>query len=168
MVVSFPMSEDGAGAGEASCWQCRWMLRSLGLFQGLEQDAFHAEHVDEVHLQGTLAGGVQAFGGVALLQADELVALPYFGPRQRTVKEALGEFGHRRTLLGGAALDAVGGPEGVSAQLGRVVLGVGGPPASRLAGVNFNQATPVVDAHQLEAQPDLHLLPRGHRADGTE
>ena len=86
------------------------MLRSLGLFQGLEQDAFHATHVNQVHLQGSTAGGIEAFGGVALAQAQELVALPDASPGQGAVEEALGEFGHRGALFGGAALDAIRRP----------------------------------------------------------
>ena len=79
-------------------------------------------------------------------------------------QEALGEFGHCWTLLGGAALDAVGSPEGVGAQPGGVVGSVGGAAATWLAGVDLHQSAPVVDAHQLHAQADLHLLPR--RAQG--
>ena len=70
------MGENGARAGEAPEGQGRGMLGSLLLLQGLEQDALHATHVDEVHLQGSTAGGIQRFGRVALAQADELVALP--------------------------------------------------------------------------------------------
>ena len=70
------MGEDAARAGEAPEGQRRGMLGSLGLFQGLEQDALHSTHVDQVHLQGPAAGGIQAFGRVALAQADELVPLP--------------------------------------------------------------------------------------------
>ena len=148
------------------------MFWGLAMFQGLEQDAFHSAHVNEVHLQGPAAGGVQAFGGVALPQADELVALPDLGPGQGSVEEALDEFGHCGSLLRGAALDAVGSPEGVGTQLGRVVLGVGGATPARLAGVDLDQGSPVVDAHQLEAQADLHLLsgraPGGrHRVEGV-
>ena len=70
------MGEDAARAGEAADGQGRGLLGSLLLFQGLKQDALHATHVDEVHLQGSAAGRVQAFGRVALAQADELVPLP--------------------------------------------------------------------------------------------
>ena len=56
--------EDAARAGEAPEGQRRGMLGSLGLFQGLEQDALHATHVDEVHLQGPAAGGIQGVSGV--------------------------------------------------------------------------------------------------------
>ena len=43
--------------------------------------------------------------------------------------------------------------------------------AARLTRVDLDQASPVVDAHQLEAQPDFHLLPwraqgRRHRVEG--
>ena len=112
MAVAFPHGEDSARAGEASCWQRRGMFWGLLLLQGLEQDAFHSAHVNEVHLQGPAAGGVQAFGGVALPQADELVALPDLGPGQGPVEEALGEFGHCGSLLRRAAFDAVGRPQG--------------------------------------------------------
>ena len=166
------MGEDIAWACEASRWQRRGMFRGLGLFQRLHEDALHAPDVDEVHLQGLSAGGVQTLGSVALSQPDELVALPHLGPRERPVEQALSEFGHRRTLLGGAALDAVGSPEGVGAQLGGVVGSVGGAAAPRLAGVDLDQLASVVDADQLQAQADLHLLPRraqggGHRVEGV-
>ena len=148
------------------------MFWGLLLLQGLEEDAFHSAHVDQVHLQGLPAGGVQAFGGVALSQAQELVTLPDPGPGQGPVEEALSEFGHRRSLLRRAAFDAVGSPEGVGAQLGRIVLGISGAAAARLARVDLDQAAPVVDAYQLEAQADLHLLPgraQGgrHRVEGV-
>ena len=153
------MGEDVARAGKASCGQGRWMFRGLLLFQGLEQDALDAPDVDEVHVQGPTTGGVQALGCVALTQAQELVALPDSRPGQGTVEEPLGEFGHRGTLLGSAALDAVGSPEGVGAQLGGVVGRVGGSAAPGLAGVDLKELAPVVDTHQLQAQADLHLLP---------
>ena len=86
------------------------------------------------------------------------------GPRKRTVEQPLSEFSHRRTQLGGAGLDAVGHPGGVGGKLGRVVVGIGGPPALGLADVGLDQPAPVIDAHQLAAQPDLHLLTR--RAQG--
>ena len=70
------MGEYLARACEAARWQGWGMLGSLLLLQGLEQDAFHAAHVNQVHLQGPAAGRVQAFGRVALAQADELVPLP--------------------------------------------------------------------------------------------
>ena len=118
MAVSFPVGEDLAWAGESARWQGWGLLGSLGLFQGLEQDALHPSHVDQVHLQGSAAGRVQAFGRVALAQADELVTLPDSGPGQGAIEEAVGELAHRGALLGGAALDAVGRPQGVGAQLG--------------------------------------------------
>ena len=51
-----------------------------------------------------------------------------------------------------------GGRQGVGAQLGGVVRGVGGAATPGLAGLDLDQAAPVVDAHQLETQADLHLL----------
>ena len=44
-------------------------------------------------------------------------------------------------------------------------------PAAHLTRVDLDQASPVVDAHQLEAQLDLYLLPwraqgRRHRVEG--
>ena len=47
------------------------------------------------HLQGSAAGRVQAFGRVALAQADELVTLPDSGPGQGAIEEAVGELAHR-------------------------------------------------------------------------
>ena len=135
------------------------MLRCLALLQGLHQDAFHPAHVDEVHLQGPAAGGVQTLRRVALAHADERVALPDLGPWQGTVEEPLGEVGHRRSLLGRAALDALGGPQGVGGQLRRIVGAIGGAAAARLPGLELEQPSPVVDGRQLAAQPDLHLLP---------
>ena len=89
-----------------------------------------------------------------------------------TVKEPVGEFGHCRSLLGRAALDALWGSQGVGRRLGWVVGGIGGAAVARLAGVELEQPSPVVDAHQLAAQPDLHLLPRRtegrrHRIEGV-
>ena len=153
------MGEDLAWAGEAACRQGRGMLRSLLLFQGLHQDALDAAHVNEVHLQGLPAGGIQALGRVALSQANELVALPDSGPGQGAVEEAVGELGHRGALIGGAELDAVGRPQRVSAQFSGVVGSVGGAAAPGLAGVDLDQLALVEDAHQLYTQADFHLLP---------
>ena len=58
-----------------------------------------------------------------------------------------------------SAIHTIGRPGGVGGQLSGVVLGVGGATAARLAGMDLDQATPVADAHQLETQADLHLLP---------
>ena len=126
LAVAFGVGEELAWAGEAACGQGWRMLRNLLLLQGLEQDAFHATHVDEVNLQGPAAGGVQALGSVALAKAQELVALSDSRPEQRAAEEAVGELGYCGALFGGAALDAVGRPQGVGAQLGGVVGGVGG------------------------------------------
>ena len=143
------------------------------MLQGLDQDAFHPAHVDEVDLQGSSAGRVQALWGVALSQPQELVALSDPGPGQRSVEEAVGELAHRRPLLGGTALDARRRPEGVGGQFLRVVVGIGGTAAPRLAWMDLQKPATVEDAHQLAAQADLHLLPRRaqgrrHRVDGTE
>ena len=59
------------------------------------------------------------------------MSLPDLGPWKGTVKEAVGEFGHRRSLLGRAALDALEGSQGVGGQLGWVVGGIGGAAAAR-------------------------------------
>ena len=98
--------------------------------------------------------------------------LPDLGPWEGTIKEPLGEFGHRGSLIGSAALDVLGGSQGVGGQLRRIVGGIGGAAAARLAGVELEQPSPVVDAHQLAAQPDLHPLSGraqrgGHRVEGV-
>ena len=152
------------GAGRSIRGQRRRVLRLFALLQGLYQDALHPAHVDEIDFQGPAAGGVQPFRGVALPQSYELVALPDLGPRQRTVEQSLGEFGHRRSVLRSTALDPVRSPQGVGGQLRRVVGRVRGAAAARLAEVGLDQLAPVVDADQLAAQADLHLLPR--RAQG--
>ena len=110
------MGEDLAWAGEAACGQWLGMLRSLMLFQG------------------STAGGAQAFGRVALAQADELVALPDSGPGQGAVEEAGGELAHRGALLGGLGLDAVGSPQGVGRELSGIVGIVSGATACPEAG----------------------------------
>ena len=122
--------------------------------------AFHPAHVDEVHVQGPAAGVVQTLRRVALSQADQLVSLADLGPGRGTVKEPVGEFGHRRSQLGRAALDAVGRLGGVCGEVGRVVLGVGGPAPLGLTDVGLDQAAPVIDVHQLVVRPDLHPLTR--------
>ena len=73
---------------------------------------FDPAPVDEVHVQGPAADVVQTLRRVALSQADQLVSLPHLGPWKGTVKEPVGEFGHRRSLFGRAALDALGGSQG--------------------------------------------------------
>ena len=66
------------------------MLRRLAPLQCLYQDAFDPAHVDEVHVQGPAAGGVQTLRRVALSQADQLVALSDLGPWKGTVEQPLG------------------------------------------------------------------------------
>ena len=129
------MGEDGARPGEASRRQWFRMRRGIFALQCLGKDAFDPTHVDEVHIQGLAAGGVQALRRVPLAQTDQLVSLPDLGPGKVTVKETLGEFGHGRSMLRRAALDAVRGAQGVGGQLFRVVLWVGGAAAARLTGV---------------------------------
>ena len=72
--------------------------------------------------------------------------LPDSGPRQGAIEEAVGELGHRRALLGGAALDAVGRPQRVGRELSGKVGSVGGSAALGLAGVDLDQLAPVEDA----------------------
>ena len=140
------------------------MFRGLLLLQGLDQDVLHTTHVNQVHLQSPAAHRIEAFGGVALTQAKEFVALPDPGPWEGPVKQPVCEDGYCRAQLRRAALDPLRCPESVGTQLGRIVLGVSGSATARPTRVDLDQASPVVDAHQLEAQPDLHLLSR--RAQG--
>ena len=140
--------------------------------KGLDQDALHATHVNQVHLQSPAARRIEALGGVALTQVKEFVALPDLGPWEGPVKQAVGEDGYCRAQLRRAALDPLRRPESVGTQLGRIVLGVSGSATARLTRVDLDQASPLVDAHQLEAQPDLHLLSRRaqgrrHRVEGV-
>ena len=88
------------------------------------------------------------------------MALANLGPGQGTVEEAVGELGHRRSLLGGAAFDPLRGSHGVGAQLLRVVGDVRGAASPGLAGMDLDQLAPVEDADKLASQPDLHLLAR--------
>ena len=67
------MSEDAARPSESPRRQWRKMGLDSFFFQGLDQDAFEATHVDEVDRQGFLAGGVKAFGGIAFPQPNELL-----------------------------------------------------------------------------------------------
>ena len=166
--MTLGMGEDFACAGEKA-WGQRCWKKLLGLLSvwGLNQDAFDATGINEVHLQGLPAGGVQAFGRVTLAQPQKLVALPDSGPGQVTVKEAFGELGHRWAQLGGATPDAVGRPEAVGTQLGGVVGGVGGAAAFGLAVVDLDQLALVEDAHQLQAQAYLHLLLRRAKGGGN-
>jgi len=71
------MGEYGAGPGEASGGRGQGQLGRGLLVQGLHQDALQAADVDEVHVQGPAAGGVQARAGVALGQA-QLSRVNYF------------------------------------------------------------------------------------------
>ena len=81
------MGEDRAWPGEPAGWYGQGQLGHGFLFQGLHQDAFDPAHVDEVHVQGPAAGGVQTLRRVALSHADELVALSDLGPWQWTVEQ---------------------------------------------------------------------------------
>ena len=132
--------EDVACACKAARWQGRRMFRGFDLFQHLHEDALHPPDVVQVHLQGSAACRV----------------------------EALSKCGHCGTLLGGTALDAVGRPEGVGAQLGGIVGGIGGAATPGLARVDLDQPSPVVDAYQLAAQAISTWCPGGHWVDGTE
>ena len=84
------MGEDVSGLGEASRRQWWGMIRRLAPLQGLDQDAFDPAHVDEVHVQGPAAGGVQTLRRVALSEADQLVSLPDLGPWKGAFKEPVG------------------------------------------------------------------------------
>ena len=56
------MGKAVAWAGETARGQGRGLLGALLSFQGLDQDALDTAHVDEIHLQGLAAGGVQVLG----------------------------------------------------------------------------------------------------------
>ena len=84
--MAFGVGEDLAWTGEASLGQRFRMFRNLLLLQSLDQNALDSAHVDEVHLQGSAAGGVQTLGSVALAQTDELVALSDSRPGQGAVE----------------------------------------------------------------------------------
>src|SRR5918996_1220789 len=99
-------------------------------------------------------------------QAQQLLTLPQLGPGQGAFQEPLGKVARCRPQGGGLALDPVRGPQSVWAQLRRVVLLVGGPAPARLSGVDLDQLAPVVDAHQLVVQPDLHPAPRRTQGGG--
>ena len=94
--VRVALGEDASGPSEAAGWQGQRQLGRGLLFQSLDQDVLHAVHVDEVDVQGPLTGGVQALGGVAVAQAQQLVSLPDLGPGVVALEEAFGEFAHRR------------------------------------------------------------------------
>ena len=111
-------------------------------------------------LERAAAGGVEAGGGVALRQPQQLVALPELRPGQGSLEQPLGVAAHGLTELGGAPLELVGRAQRVGAELRRVVVAVGGAPAAGLARVDLEQRAAVVDAHQLRAELHLHLLPR--------
>jgi len=138
----------------------------VGFFrlQRLDEDALDAAHVDEVDVEGLAAGVIEALGGVALAEADELEALAHLRPRPGAVEETLGEDGHCGTVLCCAALDAIRRPQRVGGQLSGVIGGVGGTAAARLPWMDLDQPAPVIDAHQLAVLADLHLLTR--RAEG--
>ena len=88
------------------------------------------------------------------------MSLPDPGPGVVASEEALGEFTHRRSQLGGVPLDAVRRPGGVGTDLGRVIVHVGGASAYGLPLMHLDQLAPLVDAHQLAVQPHLHLPTR--------
>ena len=81
------------------------------LVEGLDEDALEAAHVDEVDLERAAAGGVEAVRGVALGEAQQLVALPELRPGQGALEETLGVGAHglpssaaRRCIQSGARL----------------------------------------------------------------
>ena len=121
------MGEDGAGPGETAGWRRQGQLGSGFLFQGLHPDAFQAADVDEVNLQGSLAGSVETPRRVALSQPEQLVPLPDPGPGQWAFEETLGELVHCRPQLGRLALDVIRSPGGVPGDRDGIIVGVGGP-----------------------------------------
>ena len=133
------MSEDAARPSESPRRQWRKMGLDSFFFQGLDQDAFEATHVDEVDRQGFLAGGVKAFGGIAFPQPNELLPLPELAPGHRTIEESVGEGGDRRSLCGSVALQPVRRSQSVGAELRGVVIWIGGTTAARLPGVDLDQ-----------------------------
>ena len=120
----------------------------------------HPVHVDEVDRQGTLAGGIETLGRVAISQSDELVPLPDLRPGVPVIEEAFGEFAHRGSVQSCVALDALRSLHGVGGKLGGIIVRVGGAATARLTLVDLHQLAPVVDAHQFAVQPDFHPLAR--------
>ena len=115
----------GFSAAHERFWQRLRRRRGL-LLEGLDEDALDAAHVDEVDLERAAAGGVEAGGGVALGQAQQLVALPQLRPGQRPLEEPLGEGAGGLAEFGRAPLQLLGRAQRVGAELGRVVVAVGG------------------------------------------
>ena len=76
-------------------------------------------------LERPQAGGVEAGGGVALREPQQLVALPELRPGQGSLEEPLGVAAHGFAQFGGVPLDLLGRTPRVGAELCRVVVAVG-------------------------------------------
>jgi hypothetical protein len=101
----------------------------------LEEDGLDAMDIDELEGQGMPAGGVQPRPAVLGAEAKELLGLAELGPGHGSGEEGFHEPAEVGSLTLGPADHALGVPEGVVGELGRVVAVVRGPAAWWLGGV---------------------------------
>jgi len=61
------------------------------MLQRQHQDALDASHFQQIEAERACTRGLQPFGGVAIGQAQQLLALAQLGPRKRSLQQPLGE-----------------------------------------------------------------------------
>lgn len=114
--------ESGPFAGEASRWSGCIHLAWLGFgFQRLNQNALHAAHIDQIDTESHFARRIEASGGVALAEAQQLLALPEPRPWEGLAQQTLGKLTDGRTKFGRLALDTLRSAQGVGGALGWVI-----------------------------------------------
>ncbi len=156
MVESTPRTGEAA-AGQLLDALLRWRCRLAFVFQGQYQNALEAPHVDQVEAERSGAGGIQPLGCITLGQAQQALALPHLGPRERRIQQALGELTDLRAKCHGLADEAVWCAHGVGGALGRVVIRIGRAATLGLAWMDFDECASFVELDQVAIAARLKL-----------
>src|SRR5262249_47940589 len=156
------MIEGAAGPGEPATGQRLYAL--LGrrcwlafVFQSEDQNPLQSTHVDQLKTERSGAGGVQAFGRVALGQSYQALALAQLGPREGCIQQPLGKLADVRTEGPGLADEAVWCAHGVRGALGWVVIRIGGAAALRPPWMDLDERSGFVELDQIAIAAHLQL-----------
>jgi hypothetical protein len=141
----------------------RWVGRQWRLLQGQLQDPLEPCHVHEVHRQRRFTGGIQTRGSVRLGEAQQLLALAYFGPREVAAEQPLGEQPRELTECGCFSDHAIGCPQRIGGAFSRIVVGIGHACSFQLTWVSLDQRATVIEAHELTVGAQLQLGARRAR-----
>src|SRR5207237_8591501 len=132
-----------------------WLVHRGITLDRQDDDALEPPHIHELIRQRPRARRLQAFGGVALAEPEQLLDLAQLGPRQRSFEQPNRESVHAGPQAGGLTHQAIRCTQRVGGEVGWVMAGIGGASASGLAEVALDQLTAAVELNQGPVAADL-------------